>query len=414
MHQASQVIRDFDSIHFSWSFDYRGRAYPQQQLLQPQGSSVEKCFLRFAQGEPVTEASLKQIHIAIGAAFRDNKQSPAEREQWSRDNIDKVIASLEGEPSDIRIIQNNWEAAEPWDAYQLTKAYQRSVIGSEPWDVPLAIDASSSGTQLLSALLRDEQGLIYTNVIVADPFAPDNGPVDGYVKVAEAAIQLIEAPDKAALKALTSAAWARDHALFDNAATSAWLTRLLTHSKRRKLAKLISMPRMYGSTHQSGQKAIEKELIEIGIDILAEIKKTTSLENLDAWQLYKTVTSQLTSYLMKAVDMTYPEAMASLNWLRQLATKVTQKQTLDRERVHLEWKLHDGTVLDYWRMKQETRQVDMLELGRFKIPTGPSDKPDPKAMVSAFAPGFVHSLDGLLLRVALKDGRAQGSPSCRP
>ena len=56
-----------------------------------------------------------------------------------------MIASLEGEPSDIRIIQKDWDAAEPWDAYQLTKAYQRSVIGGELWDVPLAIDASSSG-----------------------------------------------------------------------------------------------------------------------------------------------------------------------------------------------------------------------------------------------------------------------------
>ena len=409
MHQASQVIRDFDSIYFSWSFDYRGRAYPQQQLLQPQGSSVEKCFLRFAQGEPVTEASLKQIHIAIGAAFRDNNQSLAEREQWSRDNIDKVIASLEGEPSDIRIIEKDWDAAEPWDAYQLTKTYQRSVIGGELWDVPLAIDASSSGTQILSGLLRDEQGLLYTNVIVADPFAPDNGPVDGYVKVAEAAIRLIEAPDKAALKALTTTAWARKHALFDDPAVSAWLTRLLTHSKRRKLAKLISMPRVYGSKHQSGQKEIEKTLLAeekdggLNLDILAEIKATTNLESLEAWQLYKTVTSQLTSYLTMAVDITYPKPMASLNWLRRLATKALEKQTLNREKLHLEWQLHDGTVLDYWRMKQETRQVDMLELGRFKIPIGTSDKPDPKEIIKAFAPGFVHSLDGLLLRVALKD-----------
>ena len=29
--------------------------------------------------------------------------------------------------------------------------------------------------------------------------------------------------------------------------------------------------------------------------------------------------------------------------------------------------------------------------------------PDPKEIIKAFAPGFMHSLDGLLLRVALKD-----------
>jgi hypothetical protein len=73
---------------------------------------------------------------------------------------------------------------------------------------------------------------------------------------------------------------------------------------------------------------------------------------------------------------------------------------------HLKWTLSDGTVVEYWRTKAETIEVRSVEAGSTKVKSttvqvGCSDELDEREMLKAFAPGLVHSLDSLLLRIAL-------------
>lgn len=371
--------------------------------MQPQGSAVERAFLRFAQGEQVTEESLVQIHQAIGAAFIGNKGSLKEREQWSIDNIDRIIDTLDGSPEDIHTVEHELRAHEPWDALQLVNCYKRSVIGNELWDVPIATDASQSGTQLLSGLLKDEFGLINTNVIVSDDSQEDQGPVDGYEIVAQTALSLLDATPEELIQ-MTDKQWAKKYSLTEDPALANEIRNLLTHESRRKLAKKISMPKVYGSTHQSGAEALATCIAkDLGIDLKERVKAHTDLDDLAAWKYSQTIVNTLTSYLSKAVDLVYPKAMASLRWLKALATKALTAQLEGRDPVHLSWKLSDGTVIDYQIMKHETSTINMLQLGKFKISKGLSSVPNVNDMIKSFAPGFVHSLDALLLREALHD-----------
>ena len=69
----------------------------------------------------------------------------------------------------------------------------------------------------------------------------------------------------------------------------------------------------------------------------------------------------------------------------------------------IEWTLSDGTKCSYWETKLEVKEVRSLEFGKFKEAVGQGDTPDTAAMWRAFAPGWTHSMDALLLRTALKD-----------
>ena len=173
---ASKTVQNevFDTSYFAWSACYRGRAYPIQTLLTPQGPSVEKVIMRFADGEQITTQQQRdEIHTAIGAAFLGRKYRPEELKakpeserlygrtdeelrRWGEDNIEQILSGLTGDGSDIIDI-DNLGADEPWDALALCNAYRRTFHEGKQWDCGISIDASQSGLQLLSSSLRDRE-----------------------------------------------------------------------------------------------------------------------------------------------------------------------------------------------------------------------------------------------------------------
>ena len=447
---ASKTVQNdiFDTCYFAWSACYRGRAYPIQTLLTPQGPSVEKVIMRFADGEQITTQQQRdEIHTAIGAAFLGRRYRPEELEakpkddriygrtdaelrQWGEDNIKQILSGLTGDGSDIINI-DNLGADEPWDALALCNAYRRTFHEGKPWDVGISIDASQSGLQILSSSLRDEESMLATNVISA-LFDDKWGPVDGYRFVVERALQLLNATDEQAEEMGVDPDWIKRHKSDLPADVWAVVSDVFKHSNSRKAAKKVCMPLVYGAKLPSMMSGVREVLPKLGF----KLDELFLDRGEDRFQYQHKVVTEVTCYLYQAACLVYPKVMQSLSWLSALASKSIRKQVEEHKAQHakvneeariqfladenndaedwevlplpdfmpkVEWTLSDGTVCSYWETKLLTQTVHSLEFGRYEKALDQGPTPSVKVMISAFAPGWTHSIDALLLRTALKD-----------
>ena len=392
---AAAAIRNRGEVYFSWSCDYRGRMYTQQMLLQPQGSKAEKVLLKLATPVQLTEAGIREVYTALGVAFQGNKISLRERLQWGLENIDRLLGELTGDPSDILTIYR-MGADEPWDALSLVNAYRR-YRATGLWDVMVGADASQSGFQILGGLLRDPSALLATNVLTND--LEDHGPVDGYSYVKREALRLIRG------EVAEQQAWVDQHPIHSSIKTIIE-EQILSAKIARTLCKRVAVPLVYGSTHTSTSDTIWAELNEAGLNPFVKFKHGDWIgyDDKTPAELAGELNQALTHYLRKAVALVFPKPVETLSWLRELARKSLQQQRMAGiAKPSLKWTLSDGTVIDYWDTKPKTLEVKTLEVGKLKIAVDQGDVVNSKTTCDAFAPGYVHSLDALLLREVLKD-----------
>lgn len=422
---AIKHLRQLKRIFFSWSVDYRCRAYPQQQQISPQGTDYETSLLRFEEGEFITTDQQRQeIHRAIGAAFLGTRDSYEVREKWAIDNLPTILEAMskdEPDPRDLGVLVKDWDPDETWMALALVLEYKRAVIGDEKWHLPIAVDAAQSGLQLLSGLLKDQEGLENTNVLRAKDNPWTTGPVDGYEKVGEQARHLLMGDDELRTE-LMGKKWTAKFA--DMSLQVAYQIRdLLNHKKSRRMFKIATMPKPYGikwaSVHRGIRQFIAQKLhIDLnakGAHYITGILHIDQERAKDNWSFASKTTCGLTSFLDAGVELTYPKAIQALKWLRALAATSLSKQIeahllkySDAEEIPpfiptLKWKLSDGTVCDYWITEPLTKSVISALAGRLITVVGNGDEPKKNKILSAFAPGFVHSLDALILREAFHD-----------
>lgn len=420
---ASLALAEYERVFFSWSADFRGRVYPAQGMVSPQGTDVEKSLLRFAKSEQLTDEGLDEVFVAISNAFRGGKRSWTDHRNWGRDNIDAICEELTEEPEDIKTLKDHFRADDCWAALQLCRGWVRYRNG-EGWDVPVGVDASQSGTQILAGLLQDGNSLLATNGLMILPAGKswkDLAPEDGYKYVLTECRRLLDAQegletglDEDHLR------WVAKHPLQE--ATLVVVRDLVKDggAVARKLAKAASMPRVYGSKWQSTQAGILKRIEECdSIDIVQAVKEGTyalptgkrtvkiqgEKQQVD-WTpeaFEAEVIARTTSYLRRAVEVAFPLAMQALAWLVELGKRSIEQQRAAGEHPKLSWTLSDGMEVSYWKPFYETTEVRSREYGKCVVATGDNGEVNDKDTLSAFAPSFVHSLDALVLRVALED-----------
>ena len=256
----------------SWSCDFRGRFYSQQAWLDPQASDIERSVLRFADGCRLDANSKEWAARAIGAAFGGTQQSYAARSQWTFDNAD-LIAAIASDP--IRHA-SDWEVAEePWKFLQLVMEWNAVVLEkSKPlWHVPVSVDSTASGLQLLSAMRRDLVGMTWTNLVPSED--PDQPPRDAYMEVLRVAREIAEEKQE-----------------------TAWLAQHLTH---RSLGKPVLMIAIYGGSYRTNRS-----------DIVGALRKLGSYPNPVSWEDTKVITD----ILQRASKQVFPAAFETLEWLK--------------------------------------------------------------------------------------------------
>lgn len=334
-----------------WSFDYRGRVYPQCTTLNPQGTDFDKSLLYFVDEGPVNEYWLAW-HVAT--TYGNDKLSHDDRVQWTRENTALITRIAEDPISTISEWENLNEQGkpngEPWCFLAAAIEYHQCCIACTKTTsgLPVGIDATCSGLQHLASMTRDRVAAKEVNVVRGD----EDKPSDGYKTVAQASIKYIDDPD-------------------------------IHPYMNRKVTKRTVMTTPYGVSRDSARDYIKKALKEEGFDL------------------------SIPGRLGKVVDAVYRHAMPEvfegpvkvMSWLQETAVVLLQnKETI-------EWTTPSGFRVIQDLRHPLTKRIETMIMGsvvRAEVGNG-FGKPCVQDHVGAIAPNLVHSLDASLLHLLFTD-----------
>ena len=337
--EAARRFKD-KTFYIPWSFDYRGRAYPIPAFLTPQDTDFGKALLIFDKPSVVTPEAEKWLAFQVATTFGLDKSTMEERQQWVKDNI-SLITLIACDP--YRNV-NEWEVAEePFQFLAACNEYYHCVIVKD-WhttSLPIAIDATCSGLQILAGLARDKSTAELVNV-TRSPM-----PQDAYKVVA------MESRSQIPL-------------------------RLRTHWDRKKVKRVV-MTIPYNAKPYSNRTYIRDAFKNIGVDIEKE-------------ELTQTVTA-----VREAMHRVVPGPMAVMKWIEDEVSRA-----LSRGVSKLEWTTPSGFIVHQKIMKKEVEVLNLQLLGRcvVRVATDDTDEVDKSRHKAATAPNLIHSLDASLLHLA--------------
>lgn len=178
-------LQDVERWYCPTFLDWRGRLYF-RSTLNPQASDVIKGCIDFADRKPLGEEGLYWLKFHVANCCGYDKASPDLRVQWCDEHwgeIKKFIDDpLNVEPPEVDTAFTLYQAG-----LELSEALALPDPREYLSGVPVALDATCSGLQHYSAMLRDEVGGGLTNLI-------DNGgdqKSDIYSEVARITLSLL-------------------------------------------------------------------------------------------------------------------------------------------------------------------------------------------------------------------------------
>jgi len=337
---AVDVFEQYEKFYCPWSLDYRGRAYPIPAFLTPQDTDFGKSLLKFHQQALMTPDAEQWLAFQVSTTKGLDKDTMEDRQKWVKDNkwlIEAVATDPIGNLS-------TWEGMdEPWQFLAACDEYYHTCILCDRnyTNLPVAIDATASGLQVLAGLARDASTAAYVNVL------PSDKPQDAYKVVAEACIDSI--PDK------VKPYW------------------------DRKCTKRTCLTIPYNAKPYSNRGYIR--------DALKDKKVEVSNEEL----------TEIVKAVRAAMDEIFPGPMRVMKWIESEVSKA-----IDRGVKELTWVTPSGFVVTQRLMKKQIERIQLQLLGNCNIfvATGDKNQVDKSHHKNATAPNIIHSLDASLLHLS--------------
>ena len=339
--EAVQRFKKVERFFCPFSFDYRGRVYPIPAFLTPQDTDFGKSLLRFADEAFLDGSAENWLRFQVATTYGLDKETMDDRLSWTYDN-EEVISRIAEDPIGCR---TEWEVAEePWQFLAACDEFYHCVIKRDKVStgLPVAIDATCSGLQILAGLARDKSTAQLVNVI------PDEKPQDAYKIVAEKSKPNIP------------------HNLYPY-----W---------DRKCTKRTVMTIPYNAKPFSNRSYIKDALKEKGLD------------DIDKDDLTQTVQA-----VRDAMYQVVPGPMNVMKWIEDEVSKAIKRG--DKQ---LKWVTPSGFVVAQKIMKKKVEILNLQLLGRCELHVATSDKDevDKTRHKAATAPNLIHSLDASLLCLA--------------
>lgn len=338
--EAAKLFKDKKEFFIPWSFDYRGRAYPIPAFLTPQDTDFGKSLLSFSVPAYLTPYAEEWLAFSVATTYGLNKEPIHKRMEWVHNNKHLITAIAE----DPLGCLPEWEAAdEPWQFLAACDEYYHCLIKCDRdyTSLPVAVDATCSGIQVLAGLFRDRSAASLVNVL------PGKKPADAYAVVAE-------------------------HAK-PNCPVS------IQPFLDRKVVKRVVMTVPYNAKPYSNRGYIREALKEKKV----EIEKDDLTATVNA--------------VRASMEEVLPGPMAGMRWIESEVAKVIKKGA-----AQLEWVTPSGFVVVQKLNKKQTERLTLKLLGTVKInvATKDSDEVDLLHHKSATSPNLIHSLDSSLLHLA--------------
>jgi DNA-directed RNA polymerase len=365
--QFAETYAKYDQFFYVWQMDFRGRKYPIETFMTPQGADWGKGLLEFAR--PLTinrpeEAKWLAIHGAN--LFGEDKISLYARELWAYENEENVVRTAQDPTS------YTWwtEADKPFQFLAwVFEFYNWLRYGNGvQTHLPCAADGSCNGLQHLSAILRDADGGSAVNL------TPSDLPRDIYADVARAAEITVR----------------------QDAEQGHEMAKLcLEFGLDRKLTKRSVMIVPYSGTKHSSRAYIEeaiKEKIEKGATnpFGRDIFKASVYLSDHIWDAINTiiVSAQDVMNYIKDIGRAYATANVPFEWVTPTNFLVSQ---------------------DYPKMKTERVKTYLNgSIVKMDIQKPLEQLMDSRRSASASSPNFIHSLDAAAMTKTINGCRRDG------
>ncbi|TWH35563.1 MULTISPECIES: DNA-directed RNA polymerase [unclassified Aminobacter] len=370
--QLARKFSQYDAIYFPHDFDSRGRVYPKPTGLHPQGPDYVKGLLQFADGKPLGTHGRRWLAIHGANCWGEDKLPLEERAAWAERHTD-LARSVAADPrADLR-----WtEADNPCQflAWCFEWAAMSYMANPEEYVSKLHIDldATCSGLQHFSAMLRDEVGGFHVNMV------PNDKRQDVYGAVAAETIKLVEADLDG-----------------DNASLAqAWLKFGIS----RGVTKRPVMVKPYSGTRQScGQ------YVSDAVDEKLEEGHALPWPSEDMWTFKMYGADKVWAAIPKVVVA----ADGAMKWLCTVSRLVGKSQPKERR---IEWTTPLGFPVHQAKFNVKSRQIETFFDGRIIKPriNDELDELDSRQMSSSVPPSFVHSLDACHLQMTIDRAAREG------
>jgi len=336
-------FKNKEKFYIPWSFDYRGRVYPIPAFLTPQDTDFGKSLIRFHEESFMDEEAERWLRFQVATTYGLDKETLNERLAWTYEN-EWLIERIATDPIDNL---SDWEGAEePWQFLAACDEFYHCVIKRDriSTGLPIAIDATCSGLQILAGLAKDKSTAKLVNVL------PSDRPQDAYKVVAEKSKPYI--PER------------------------------LRPDWDRKCTKRTCLTIPYNAKPFSNRTYIKDALKEKGIEI-------------DKEELTQTVKA-----VRAAMDLIVPGPMRVMKWIESEVSNA-----IKRGATELEWVTPAGFIVSQRIFKKEFERITLQVLGqcKMKVATGDSAEVDKARHKAATAPNLIHSLDASLLCLSALD-----------
>jgi DNA-directed RNA polymerase len=357
----ARAFLDDLEIYFPWHLDWRGRAYPIPQGINPQADDAGRALIQFARGKPLGErgAHWLAIHLANLWGREGVNHLPFDkRVQWVKDHQEEILDSAERPLEGKKF----WtQADKPWRFLAAAMEWA-GYVAEGPGFVsyqPIAVDGTCNVHQHLSALGRDPVGGGFTNLI------PGPGPQDIYQEVAD-----------------RIAGYVNEAALDEDEIAWEWQGVI-----DRALVKQPTMTTPYGVTHKGLRDQLRAVIRE---DYPDQFKGPW----VAAEYLVRPLKAALAETLIKAVEIT--------NWLRQCA------KLLGKKKRGLSWVVPTGFRVTNHYPKLEGHRVRTALITLETLRPKPGGKIDLTEAANGIVANLVHSLDAAHMMLTVCELYAKG------
>lgn len=365
--QNAREYLDEEEMYFSYVYDFRGRIYPVQQHLQPQGTDHIKALLEFKNGCKIDNEDALYWFLIHGAnCYGYDKDPYKDRVEKIKEKTDEIKAIAEDPFKNQRL----WKDTDSPFLY-LAWCFEYAEYLSDPDSfvshIPVALDATCSGIQIYSGLLRDRDGAEAVNVV-------GDTRQDIYQRVADKVNEYLANGEYPEYIEYNQSDGTRHKIPTKPLANS------LQGKVSRKLTKRNTMTQPYSVTAQGMRDQLRSELD----DMEAQNNKFWVGEN---WLCAMFLAEMNT----RAIEAVVKGARVGQRYLIDVTSELARRGKY----VFYHAPLTGFPVLQ----KLHRTDVERINtpIGKLTIKTMVKDSINVRKMKSGIAPNFVHSLDAALL-----------------
>ena len=379
IHLANKFSK-YDNLYFPHDLDSRGRIYPKPSYLNPQGTGYVKSLLEFGEGKALNDGSDVAFIAITGAnSYGQDKISLQERVDWVFAN-EEMILSVANDPK----VDQRWTQADsPFEFLRFCLEWNginEQGVGYIS-HLPCPVDATCSGLQHFSAMLRDRIGGFAVNLTECDERQ------DIYGLVAEKTLATITEDLKSTAKQGKEPEEGED-----NRPSIALLAQVaLDLGINRKTTKRSVMVVPYSGTFSSCMAYTEEHFVE-----RFEKGEVCPLDE-------KVFTRYFIPYISKriwnSIDTTVVAARDTMNWMKQIAKLASTSENP----APIQWTTPTGFIVQQAKYKTvEHKYKTYLDGKQIRLSVR-QDKPqlDPRRNASSLSPNYIHSQDAAHLMLTI-------------